>query len=319
MTSDTDSRIDDFAARQHGAVARHQLIGVGVRSDAIRRRVASGRLTEVSPRVVRLTGSPDTEAGRLMAAVLDAGPRAVLSHHTAAAVWRLPGFAVEPIHVIARRGRVSETDLAVAHEPRRMSDVHVVALDGLPVTTPSRVLFDLAAAPDVSAGRLERLLDTAWARRLVSHASLHRMLADVGGRGRAGTSIMRELLADRPADFVPPESATEARFQEVARTAGLRNLERQIDVGGDDGWIGRVDFLDRWRRLVIEVGDALFHGSLSDRRHDAARWANLEGAGFTVVTVDAFEIFHRRDELVDRLRKLANDTNPLVLAARATA
>jgi very-short-patch-repair endonuclease len=188
---------------------------------------------------------------------------------------------------------------------------HWVRLDGVPVTTPTRTLFDLAAAPDVSDLRMARLIDTAWARRLVSHASLTSMLAELAGKGRPGIVLMRELLEARPADHVPPESNTEARFEEIARLAGLRHLERQVDVGGDDGWIGRVDFIDRRRRLVVEVGDALFHGSLTDRRHDEVRWSRLEAAGYAVETVDAFEVFHRADTLVARLRAVANARNPL--------
>lgn len=276
-TTDIDRCIARLAESQHGIVARRQLRRLRVRTDAIRRRVAAGRLLELSSRVLLVAGAPVTDDARLMAAVLDTGSDACVARESAAASWRLPGFR----------------------------------LDGVPVTTPTRTLFDLAAAPDVSELRMARLIDTAWARRLVSHASLTSMLDELAGKGRPGIVLMRELLEERPADHVPPESNTEARFEEIARLAGLRQLERQVDVGGDDGWIGRVDFIDRRRRLVIEVGDALFHGSLTDRRHDEARWSRLEAAGYAVETVDAFEVFHRADTLVARLRAVANTRNPL--------
>lgn len=180
-----------------------------------------------------------------------------------------------------------------------------MALDGIPITTPSRTLFDLAGCPGVNPKQISRTLDTAWSRGLVSHASLARMLDDLAARGRPGITLMRALLDERPADHRPPGSSTEARFQEVACSVGLRAFERQVDLGGDDGWIGRVDFVDRSRRIVVEVIDALFHGSLTDQRHDLTRWRRLEDAGWTVEVVDGFDIFHRTDELRDRLAALA--------------
>ena len=44
---------------------------------------------------------------------------------------------------------------------------------------------------------------------------------------------------------MPPESELEARLVELARCHGLAEPERQVDLGDDDGWIGRVDFLFR--------------------------------------------------------------------------
>ena len=242
-----------------------------------------------------------------MAAVLDAGPGAAASHQTAAAMWQLPGFAIEPIEVVGRRSRARRTARAdvVVHEPKLLLPHHVVELDGVAVTTPSRVLFDLAGSPFVHPKRLERVLDTAWSRNLVSHASLSRMLDDLACRGRPGISLMRDIMAVRPPDHRPPGSSTEARFQELAAQCGLRRFERQRDMGDDDGWIGRVDFVDTERRLVVEVLDALFHGSLTDQHNDRKRWDRLAAAGVAVEVVDGFDLFHRPERVRTRLQRLA--------------
>ena len=72
-----------LVARQHGVVARRQLIGRGLSPDAIRRRLAGSRLHAVA-RGVYAVGRPElTRNGRWMAAVLSCEPGAALSHGSA--------------------------------------------------------------------------------------------------------------------------------------------------------------------------------------------------------------------------------------------
>src|SRR4051812_24859494 len=86
----------ELAASQHGVVEIGQLYGFGLSKEAIRHRVARGRLHPVS-RGVFAVGRPEVDRrGRWMAAVLACGskaephsdePMAVLSHRSAAAHW----------------------------------------------------------------------------------------------------------------------------------------------------------------------------------------------------------------------------------------
>jgi len=304
-----DAVINQLAIIQHGVVARRQLRDAGVRADAIDCRVDRGMLVPKSPRVFRVGGAPDGQKARLMAALLDAGPDVVVSHHSAAALWALPGFHSEPVHVTSVRHRVAKGSLiGVVHEPRCLLPAHQTSLDGIPITTPARTLFDLAGCREIGSVRLERLVDAAWSRRLVSFGALHQMLGDLAKRGRPGIRVMRQVLADRPADYIAPESGLESRFRDLARLAGFRDLRLQVDVSGAEGWIGRVDFCDSDRRLIFEIGDNLHHGSISDRRRDRDRHEALEGDGWLVVEVNGFDIFHRSNALVARLRRLASGT-----------
>ena len=301
-----DKIINEFAGAQHGVVARRQLRLAEIRSDAIDCRVAGGRLIPESPRVFRVGGAPNDLQARIMCVVLDSGSTVVVSHYSAASLWALPGFRSEPVHVTSRRHGVVRAELlGTVHEPRCLLPRHVTEVDGIPITTPARTLFDLAGCRDVSTKRLERLVDAMWSRRIVSYAALHKMLGDLAKRGRPGIRAMREVLADRPADYVAPESGLESRFRDLAHLAGFRDLRRQVDVSGDDGWIGRVDFCQVDRRLIFEIGDGLFHGSMSDRRRDRDRRLALEREGWLVVEIDGFDIFHRSKLLMARLRRLA--------------
>jgi hypothetical protein len=77
----------ELAERQHGVVARRQLLALGLSAKAIKHRVAKGRLHPVW-RGIYAVGRPRLTAhGRWMAAVLACGPEAALSHGTAAALW----------------------------------------------------------------------------------------------------------------------------------------------------------------------------------------------------------------------------------------
>src|SRR5690606_27410498 len=118
------------------------------------------------PTVLRLVGTPDTEAQRLMLTALDLSSDAAVSHHTAAARWGVPGFAVEPIHVTGsrERGRPGRGALGVVHQPRLLLPEHVLELDGIRTTTPARTLFDLAGV--LHPGRVERALDNMLAAGL---------------------------------------------------------------------------------------------------------------------------------------------------------
>ena len=158
-------------------------------------------------------------------------------------------------------------------------------------------MFDLCG--DVHARRAERALDTALGRRLVTLPALSRVLDDLAEHGRAGTVVLRTLLMEREPEYVAPESELEARFIELTRSHGLPTPERQVELGDEDSWIGRVDFLFRGARLVVEVDGAAFHDGLLDRRRDAERDARLQAAGWTVLRF-------RWDDVVNRPAAVAH-------------
>ena len=88
-----------LARRQHGVVAREQLIDLGFTSKAIKHRVAKGRLHRVHWGVYAVGRSELTQFGRWMAALLSIGPEAVLSHTSAGAVWGIAKQRGNAIHV----------------------------------------------------------------------------------------------------------------------------------------------------------------------------------------------------------------------------
>ncbi len=187
--------------------------------------------------------------------------------------------------------------LATLHRTCSLPDAHVRLVEHIPVTSPARTIFDLAGV--LPAGRAERALDNAVSRRLTTVQALHRVTGELARHGRPGSATMRRLLASRDASFVPAASGLEARFESILCGAGLPPLVRQRDVGGDD-WVGRVDYVDPHRKLVVEIDSDVHHSTPLDVAADARRDGALHVAGFQIVTVREFDVWHRPDEVVKR-------------------
>src|SRR5436305_10204398 len=92
-TRDDDRLLAEVAARQHGLVARRQLIEAGWSKGSIEKRVRRGRLHRMHAGVYAVGHRQNFQRMWWMAAVLASGPEAVLSHRSAAALWKLRGYS----------------------------------------------------------------------------------------------------------------------------------------------------------------------------------------------------------------------------------
>jgi very-short-patch-repair endonuclease len=181
-----------------------------------------------------------------------------------------------------------------------LSADQVTVLDGVPIVRPERAIFELCATEHPK--RAERAMDAAWAKALCSGASLRRVLAELARRGRGGTVVLRELLDARPPGWVPPASNLEARFIEIARGGMLGEWRRQVDLGDDARWCGRVDFVSTNYPVIVEVQSERYHTALTDIAHDTIRRVGLQDAGFVVVEVWDTEVWYAKHTVVARVR-----------------
>ena len=304
-----DTRLRALAAGQHGLVTIEQAAQLGYERNQRRRLIDGRRWERVTPRVARLVGATRSTEQHVLEAVLDAGRGGALSGASAAARWGIPGNQLEPLHVVRVRDRSAtpaRSDLR--HAPTLLPDEHVIVLEGIPTQVPARALFDIAGTQRRGAEhpwfveRIERMVDNAWSASLVSGTTLHRMLEDVAQRGRPGIRVMRQVLATRGLDYVPPASNLEARVSKILTAGGLPAMRRQVDTGDQSGWIGRVDLRDEVLPFIVEVQSERFHSSLVDRQLDADRIKRLERAGFVVVEVTDEQVWHRPHEVRDVVR-----------------
>lgn len=296
-----DDELRALASQQQGMVANRQAYRLGLTTSQVRHRVARREWRRVTSRVLRVAAAPQTTLAPAMTAVLHHGPDTYLSHSSALAAWGVPGFYLTPLNVLSRRVRDRRsTKHGVVHSTTDLRDSHVADIQGVPTVTPIRAIFDVAGT--IHPSRLEKAIDNAWARQLINYAVLHRTLGELARRGRPGIAVLRDLAAERPADYRPPDSSTEGRFQEILAKAGERPLRRQVHLGDQANWIGRIDFADEELPFSVEVQSELFHGSVSDRRRDKARIQALRDGGHVVLEIWETEIWRDPDGVIRKVR-----------------
>jgi very-short-patch-repair endonuclease len=135
------------------------------------------------------------------------------------------------------------------------------------------------------------------------------MLRVLACRGRSGITTMRQLLADRPAHERQPESNLERHFQRLARQAGIPELQVQVDIADETGWLARVDFFDPSLGLIVEIDSVVHHSTLTDRRHDDATTTLLRRAGYKVLRFTEVEVFFQADLVRASLRTAFSQRN----------
>ncbi|MBV9166917.1 MAG: type IV toxin-antitoxin system AbiEi family antitoxin domain-containing protein [Solirubrobacterales bacterium] len=154
-----DERIATIAELQRGRIARDQLHALGIPDATIARRVAQARLVREHRSVYVVRPAIDVALGRETAALLACGPNALLSHGSAAALWKLCEPVDGPVEVTISNRRHRQTPGICAHRTRHLLPRDVRVHQGLPVTSPARTLLDRAAT--LTVHELTRELDEA--------------------------------------------------------------------------------------------------------------------------------------------------------------
>jgi very-short-patch-repair endonuclease len=272
---DTEQEILSLAARQHGVVSRTQLLDLGVRPGQLAVRVRRYWLRPLH-RGVYLVGPLEVPRARPMSAVLCCGEAAAVSHRSAAVLWQIMEPSADPkaADVIIPPGERRRRPGVHIHRIELRHD-EVTKLDGIPITTPARTLYDLAGS---IAGRdLEQVVAEALARRVTDKARIDALVKRYGHRPAA-----RRLMALMGADQGPARtrSAGEESVLALVRKAQLPRPEVNVRVLGYE-----VDLYWRVERLVAEMDGFAFHGSRRSFEADRRRDAVLAAAGLRVMRI----------------------------------
>src|SRR3954465_8421640 len=134
-----------LARRQHGVVARRQLLALGMSSSAIGRRVDVGRLYVVHAGGYAGGHRLLSQGGRGGPAVLACGPGAALGYGTAAYEWSLRRGEPALIDVVVAHGRSRSHAGVRVHRHPGLTRAEVITRGGIPVTRPARTILDYAA------------------------------------------------------------------------------------------------------------------------------------------------------------------------------
>jgi very-short-patch-repair endonuclease len=282
--------IAELAAKQRGVITRAQLLELGLTRTTIDNWVKHSRLHPLY-RGIFLLGHPRPIAGApQLAAVLACGRGAVLSHLSAAGLWRLlPGREGDVDVTVPGRNPGRRRGIRV-HRVNALDRRDVRKLGGIPITSPARTIFDVAAV--VRRRELEQALAEAYARRLARRSDFVSLLARRSSR--PGTRALRALLDDGAPALTRSEA--EDRLLALIRAGELPQPESNIRIGRHE-----VDFLWREQRLVVEVDGFAFHSSRSAFERDRRRDAELGTLGFRVMRVTWRQIVNEPEALVARL------------------
>lgn len=311
----------DLLRDQYGLITAGQLCRETDAADRRRlRRLAV--LEPLTPRVLRhVVARPSREQG-LLAAVLDGGPATVLWSKSAASLWGFGRLRSTRPHVGVPRTTVRGERLGQVHKLRHLDPGATTTHLDIPVARPEETVLWIAGmwthrlgqnGFDVSVVRTGRTLDHAWRLGLIDGERIHQLCAASGGRGRSGIVVLREVLRTRPPSYQPSGSALEDRFESTLPPSMRGDLRRQAAVG-DDRPIGVVDYRHRRRPLIVEINGEVFHSSITDRTKDAERYRRLVEAGFEVVVVWEYDVFHQPHRIVGALREvLASPLEPRLI------
>lgn len=223
-----------------------------------------------------------------MAAVLYAGPGAMLSH-TTAAWWH---------GLLHERPRVIDVST-----PRRYSSLRGIRVHtqrsceralhrGLPVTTLPQTVLDLAALQPLRVVRLA-LARADYHNRLDLDA-----VEAILGRGRPGSARLKAALRSHQPQLARTKSDLEILLVERCEQDGIELPEINVRV---DGW--EVDALWRSERIAVELDGHGNHKSPAQVRKDRRKDLHLRSVGLTPLRYTDEQLTHDWPAVREDLRR----------------
>jgi hypothetical protein len=239
-----------LATRQHGVVARRQLLELGFGAEAIKLRLDAGRLNSLHIEVYAVGHMRLGRHGHWLAAVLADGDSALLSHRAAATLWELSGSRFKAVDVTAPAGRqgVARRSGIWIHRGRLHPEDREERA-GVPVTSVARTLFDYAEVVDFQ--RLQSAWEEADRLKLLRLSEVARVCER--GYGRRALKPIRRLFSEARA-VTRTRSPLEDRFQGFCRFYDLPPHGTNVEVLGKE-----VDVLWPAAKLIVELDSWEFH------------------------------------------------------------
>ena len=224
-------------ARQHGVVARWQLVQAGLAEPVIDNLVDTRKLISLHRGIYAAGYRPVGPRSREMAVVLLAGRRGALAGESSAGLWCMTRPWRGPVHALSAHSW--KGDGFVIHRTRHLPPADVARHWGIPVTTPLRTLLDLSRILPLDA--LDAALAEALVRKLLTLEAL-----EPRAKGK-----LKQLLTTA----APTKSKLERDLRRILRAYRPAATDQQ-----------RLRLRLRWRlhwpghRLVAELDGWLFHG-----------------------------------------------------------
>jgi hypothetical protein len=255
-----------LADRQHGNVARFQLLTLGLSSRQVDRRIALGMLHPVFRGVYAVGRPPRTALEWAHAAVLACGEGAALSHISALALWDLAEWRWSGIHVTVPGDRRPKG--IKVHRAKGLTSPDFRTHQGIRMTSPARTILD--CAPALTDKQINRAVNDARRSKQARLRLWH--LADVIERfpNHPGAKRLKPFVQVKGG---PTRSDWEDAFPAFCKQYDLPDPILSTWVAGHE-----ADAFWPEERIVIELDGWDFHQDResfeSDRDRDADRLAD---------------------------------------------
>ncbi|MBV9809314.1 MAG: DUF559 domain-containing protein [Solirubrobacterales bacterium] len=261
-------RVRTLADRQWGRISAAQLTALGVESVVIARWVADAYLAPVLPRVYAVGHRAPSVEADLTAAVLYAGPGAMLSHATA--LWWLGLLERQPWSIQVSTPRRCRSLPGVQVHGRRTCQR--IFHKGLPTASLEQALLDYAAVAPLE--RLRHALAVADYRKVLDIAAVRA----TAGNGRPGSTELRKALARHEPKLAHTRSPLERLFLPLCERAGIPMPDVNVWIAGV-----LVDAVWRQQKLVVELDGRENHSSWGQIQDDRSKELRLRAAAFEVI------------------------------------
>jgi hypothetical protein len=256
------------------------LRGIGISEAMLSEWISEGYLYRELPGVYAVGHRVAAIEADLSAALLYAGPGAMLSHATAAWWWRLTQRRTTPIAVSTARQRRSLTGVRV----RGRRSIDRVWRNRLPVITVPQTLLDYA-----SQAAFEDV------RYVLAEADYHRLLdleavRQILGRGRPGSVRLRGALNHHYPDLALTRSPLELAFLALCEEGGLPRPRVNVRVCGVT-----VDMYWPEQRVAVELDGGQGHGTSRQVARDHGRDLKLRSHGIATRRYAELQVLDYRE------------------------
>jgi hypothetical protein len=278
MDDRIDRQIAAAARRRGGHVTRRQLLALGLTSRQIDSRIERGWLIPVYRGVYAVGHRPVLPVDRAHGALLAAGPKAVLSHRSAASLWKLVNDWRFPFEVTTTDDR--RVNGITIHRSKTLHRRDITTQLGIRTTTIARTIFDLA--PSLTDRELERMIDSALHGPYMKLEQLHELISRL-----PGTAAARRLRALLTPGYRPTRSELERLYRRWCHDYGVplgiinyRRNGRELDAYYPE------------HKLIVELDSLEYHADPKtfngDRRKDREQLA--EGLATVRLTWEALRV-----------------------------
>ncbi|MGZ4183797.1 MAG: DUF559 domain-containing protein [Solirubrobacteraceae bacterium] len=224
-----------------------------------------------------------------LAAVLACGDRALLSHHSAAAVWGIrPALDGDvDITVVGKETGRRRAGIRV-HRTKTLQPRDARRYSAIPITSPARTLLDIA--PHTSPRSLEWALDQALTKRLTTNTAIQTVLAAYPNA--PAIARLRTLTnPDRPTTLT--RSHPEEQLLGDLRNAGITTPEVNAKVGNYT-----ADFLWRQEKVILEIDGYHYHHTRTAFERDHQRDTEHQRHDYLVIRITPHQLQHNLQALL---------------------